>query len=280
MPSEAEQTKEYEPTYPLPHPLNRFQDLIDPAIEEPAQPVGGGCGTANCTPGDQCQQCVHPMAVVGRSESWLVNILSYQGQQPSVNHEEAPAAVTWQLILAAQQADAIVSYFTHRILGIDQDDNVDTDECADEFKVLSSQFKHLSVSTTGPNEVPEGVLFFKDSRIVAPAAIRAQLIVDAHGTGHVGITKTYNSVQALYWWPAMWRDVKRAVDQCQTCLMSCHVDPKELAYHPLEVAHTPRQVFYMDLLGPVTGIKSEQRFILTIIDGFSRLLATRPIPNC
>ena len=61
--------------------------------------------------------------------------------------------------------------------------------------------------------------------------------------------------------------------------MSRNVDPEELAYHPLEVAHTPRQVFYMDLLGPVTGIKSEQCFVLTIIDGFSRLLATQPIPN-
>ena len=139
------------------------------------------------------------MAVVGRSESWLINILSDQGQQPSVNHEEAAAAVTWQLILAAQQADAIVSYFTRRILELDQDDNVDTDQCADEFKVLSSQFKNLSVSTAGPSEV----LFFKESRIVAPAAIRAQLIVDAHGTGHVGITKTYNGVHTLYWWPAM-----------------------------------------------------------------------------
>ena len=95
----------------------------------------------------------------------------------------------------------------------------------------------------------------------------------------MGITKTYNGVQALYWWPALWSDVKKAVDQCQTCMMSRHIDPKELTYHPLEVLHAPRQVLYMDLLGPVTGIKSEQRFVLTVIDGFSRLLATRPIPN-
>ena len=61
--------------------------------------------------------------------------------------------------------------------------------------------------------------------------------------------------------------------------MSRSINPRELAYHPLEVAHAPRQTFYMDLLGPVTGIKSEQRFVLTMIDAFSRLLATRPIPN-
>ena len=53
-PSEAEQTKEYEPTYPLPHPLSQFQHLIDPTAEAVTQPVGGGCGIADCTPGDRC----------------------------------------------------------------------------------------------------------------------------------------------------------------------------------------------------------------------------------
>ena len=33
----------------------------------------------------------------------------------------------------------------------------------------------------------------------------------------------------------------------------------------------------MDVLGPVTGIKSEHRYILTVLDGYSRLLATRPM---
>ena len=36
---------------------------------------------------------------------------------------------------------------------------------------------------------------------------------------------------------------------------------------------------YMDILGLVTSIKSEYRYVLTIVDGFSRLLATCPIPN-
>ena len=35
----------------------------------------------------------------------------------------------------------------------------------------------------------------------------------------------------------------------------------------------------MDVLGPVTGIKSEYRYVLTMLDGYSRFLATHPIPN-
>ena len=35
----------------------------------------------------------------------------------------------------------------------------------------------------------------------------------------------------------------------------------------------------MDVIGPVTGIKSEYRYVLMVLDGYSRFLATRPIPN-
>ena len=68
------------------------------------------------------------MTVMGRAESWLLNNLSDVGLQPSLRHGEAPATVTWQLILAAQQADAIVSYYTRRIRGQDVEEAVNTDE--------------------------------------------------------------------------------------------------------------------------------------------------------
>ena len=161
---------------------------------------------------------MNAMVIQGRAESWLINNLSDQGLHPSLNHEEAPPAVTWQLLLAAKQADALVSHFTRQILGLDQDVTINADECADEFKVLSSQYRYLSVTEAGESEVPTGLLFYKDSRIVALTAICSQLIADAHGTGHVGITKTYNGVRALYWWPALWSDVEKAVDRCQACM--------------------------------------------------------------
>ena len=61
--------------------------------------------------------------------------------------------------------------------------------------------------------------------------------------------------------------------------MSRSTNLRDLAYHPLETAHRPHELVYIDLLGPVLGIKSEHRHVLTMINGFSRFLATRPIPN-
>ena len=64
-PSEVEETWEYKPTYPLPPPLDQFQGLIDIDIEEMAQPVGGGCGTTKCEPGDRCEPCMNAMVIQG-----------------------------------------------------------------------------------------------------------------------------------------------------------------------------------------------------------------------
>ena len=40
-----------------------------------------------------------------------------------------------------------------------------------------------------------------------------------------------------------------------------------------------RMRVYMDVIGPICGIKSDNRFILTAIDGYSHFLATRLISN-
>ena len=101
--------------------------------------------------------------------------------------------MTWQL-LAAQQAVAALSHLARQLLGLDQDVVVNINECMDKFKVLESQFKHLSVTEEDDSEVPTGLLFYKDSRIVALATIRPNLMSDAHGMGHVGVTKTCNGV--------------------------------------------------------------------------------------
>ena len=61
--------------------------------------------------------------------------------------------------------------------------------------------------------------------------------------------------------------------------MSVKVNPCKLVYHLLETVHRPYELVNMNLLGPVTGIRSEYRYELTAIDGLSRLLATRPIQD-
>ena len=94
-----ELTREYEPTYPLPYPLDQFQNLIDHK-----QPIGGACGAADCEPAECCDKCVQHMDQQGRAESFLVNTLAEP--QLCLTSQETDPAMTWQLILAVQESDA------------------------------------------------------------------------------------------------------------------------------------------------------------------------------
>ena len=260
-PSEVEQTRDYEPRFPLPSPLDRFQELIDVEIGGLTQPVGGSCNNAECEPMERCEACAKAMLKQGRVESLLVCAISRAGTQPYTTADTVEPPATWQLILAAQQKDAVTNYFSRQLRGEDQS-AVNLDECDDEFKVMAHQFKHLSIAEETESEVPPGILFFKESRIVAPQSIRQKIMSDAHGTGHIGVTKTYTNVKSVWWWPGLFSDVKKMVDLCQTCMLSRKTNLRELEYHPLETVHRPRTLAYMDVLGPVTGIKSEHCYIL------------------
>ena len=81
--------------------------------------------------------------------------------------------------------------------------------------------------------IPLGILFYKNNRIVAPISIHHKLIQNAHGTDHIGITKTYNVVRSLFFWPTLFTAVKSMVSSCQICQLSHNINPHELVYHLL-----------------------------------------------
>ena len=118
---------------------------------------------------------VSAMITHGRTESILVNSLTEPEVQPCLTSDEVELAMTWQLLLAAQQADAVIPYFVQQLRGDEAMPAVNPDECSDEFKVLASQFRHLSITEEDESEVPRGLLFFKKARIVAPASIWQKL---------------------------------------------------------------------------------------------------------
>ena len=105
------QTKEYEITHKLPYPLDRVQSLIDVETDELVQPVSDGCGTADCELGERCNECENVMMRYGRAKSILVNALTKPEVYPCMSSEEVEPVMTWQLLLAVQQADAVILYF-------------------------------------------------------------------------------------------------------------------------------------------------------------------------
>ena len=144
----------------------------------------------------------------------LVHSLTEPEEQPCFNPREVDKATTWQLLLTAQLADPVTTFFIQALRGglEDSKESVNADDMSDEFKVIFNQRTHLSLAGEVEREVPRDLLFYKKSRSVAPASIQRRIILDAHNAGHMGITKTYNAVRAIFWWPDLFSDVKRTVD--------------------------------------------------------------------
>ena len=100
---------------------------------------------------------VQCMRQAGTAESLLLNTL--MEPKPCLSREEVELALTWQLIPAAQQAAAVLAHITQQSTGTVSGPEVSTDECSDEFKVLASQYRHMSVNEDDGGEIPAGLLF-------------------------------------------------------------------------------------------------------------------------
>ncbi|KAL5577068.1 hypothetical protein UlMin_018767 [Ulmus minor] len=81
-------------------------------------------------------------------------------------------------------------------------------------EVMEGKHTDFKVST-------DGVLGFK-RRLCVPAdeELKQQILYEAHNTPYSicpGITKMYQDLKRLFWWPGMKRDVVKYVEKCLTC---------------------------------------------------------------
>ena len=74
----------------------------------------------------------------GRAESLLVNSLTEPEVHPCMTCGEVDPTMTWQLLLAAQQVDAMIPYLVQQLMGDESLPAVNPDKCSDEFKVLAT----------------------------------------------------------------------------------------------------------------------------------------------
>ena len=76
----------------------------------------------------------------------------------------------------------------------------------------------------------------------------------------------------------MREDVKKIVLQCATCLEKQGVNLKEGAHVP-RVSHEQGEIVYLDLVGPISEKISSFKYLLTMMDGFSRFVMVAPLKS-
>lgn len=156
----------------------------------------------------------------------------------------------------------------------------------DEVLLQSSATRHLWLCRS-QLKVQEGVLYYaweeENSQrwlLVVPACLKEDVLQQCHDSkfgGHLGRDKTLAAVKQRFLWHGMSTDVQIHIRTCRECHVSKHVNRKPKAPLQNYQAGCPGDRVHLDILGPFAESASGYRYILMIIDQFSRWLEMVPL---
>uniref|UniRef100_A0A5S6Q6P2 RNA-directed DNA polymerase n=1 Tax=Trichuris muris TaxID=70415 RepID=A0A5S6Q6P2_TRIMR len=140
-------------------------------------------------------------------------------------------------------------------------------------------------------EVHDGILYrrwYSDDgskswlQMVIPHQMTGEVLHELHGgvlSGHLGERKTIGRVRERFYWPGYCRDVTEWVRRCSVCCARKSPVPKRIA--PLQLSRVGRrwERVALDILGPLPCCPDGNRYILVIMDYFTKYAEAYGLPN-
>lgn len=146
--------------------------------------------------------------------------------------------------------------------------------------------KHkIAKSTLDQFELLEGILYYV--REATDASLNYTLVVPRHlvrkalevahdQSGHFGQYKTIKQAEILFYWPSIKSDVIQYLKECVNCQRFKHVKGMSQPYKELPIVSEPLERIAIDLTDMTNG-QDGHRYILTVIDHYSRLVKFFPL---
>ena len=86
-------------------------------------------------------------------------------------------------------------------------------------------------------------------------------------------------LQKRFYWPGFHNDVKNFCKSCEICLTNKATPRPRKPLKPIEVHPSTFYMDGIDIVGPLTTTKHENRYILSVIDYYTKYAKAEPLPD-
>lgn len=111
-------------------------------------------------------------------------------------------------------------------------------------------------------------------QLVVPNDLKLEILRECHAdwcSGHFALAKTLNRIRSAFFWFNMYADAKRFVQSCPACMERKGYKPSHKAHlMQAELPSYPWQKAAMDILGPLPLTERGNKYILLVVDYFTK----------
>ena len=119
--------------------------------------------------------------------------------------------------------------------------------------------------------------------ICLPAEEIANVIASSHCSlegGHEKDDKTAERILQVYWFPGLFSEVQKFIDECPICLRNKEKEKRSFTeLQPLEQPTECWERAHCDLYGPLRSQDGSKKWILTIVDAYSKFAIFTTVPD-
>lgn len=130
-------------------------------------------------------------------------------------------------------------------------------------------------------ELREGLVYRKEKGkllFYVPQCMENNVIRSCHDDmAHVGFEKVIENIKRVYWFPNMKTKIRHYLFSCLKCIEYSPMSGKREGYlHGIPKGDRPFLSLHVDHLGPFEKTENNNKFILVIIDGFTKFVRCYP----